>query len=91
LDAVAHPHRTPINGPMSSLSSHRHRFGGPVDFRRQTVALSTHSGWSNTPLTEILAARYGVPTVMDNDATSARSAEGVYGARARGFSGLCFT
>jgi glucokinase len=56
-------------------------FGGPVDFARQTVALSTHvGGWSNTPLTEMLASRYGVPTVMDNDANVGALGEGVYGA-----------
>jgi len=56
-------------------------FGGPVDFARQTVALSTHvGGWSNTPLTEMLASRYGVPTVMDNDANVGALGEGEYGA-----------
>ena len=56
-------------------------FGGPVDFPRQTVALSTHvGGWSDTPLTEMLVSRYGVPTVMDNDANVGALGEGVYGA-----------
>ena len=65
-------------------------FGGPVDFARQTVALSTHvGGWSDTPLTEILAERYGVPTVMDNDANVGALGEGVYGA-GRGFRPLFY-
>ena len=65
-------------------------FGGPVDFARQTVALSTHvGGWSDTPLTEILVERYGVPTVMDNDANVGALGEGVYGA-GRGFRPLFY-
>ena len=65
-------------------------FGGPVDFARQTVALSTHvGGWSNTPLTDRLASRYGVPAVMDNDANAGALGEGVYGA-GRGFRPLFY-
>ena len=65
-------------------------FGGPVDFARQTVALSTHvGGWSDTPLTEMLVERYGVPTVMDNDANVGALGEGVYGA-GRGFRPLFY-
>lgn len=56
-------------------------FGGPVDFVRQTVALSTHvGGWSNTPLTEMLSTRWGVPAVMDNDANVGALGEGIHGA-----------
>ena len=65
-------------------------FGGPVDFASQTVALSTHvGGWSNTPLTEMLAKRYGVPTVTDNDANVGALGEGQFGA-GRGFRPLFY-
>ena len=65
-------------------------FGGPVDFPSQTVALSTHvGGWSDTPLTAMLAARYSVSVVMDNDANVGALGEGVYGA-GRGFRPLFY-
>jgi len=44
-------------------------FGGPVDFLRQRVALSTHvGGWRDFPLSQYVQDLLGVPTVMDNDA-----------------------
>ena len=44
-------------------------FGGPVDFQRQRVALSTHvGGWRDFPLSQYVQDLLGVPTVMDNDA-----------------------
>jgi predicted NBD/HSP70 family sugar kinase len=50
-------------------------FGGPVQFARRRVALSTHvGGWSDYPLADHMEKLLGVPTVMDNDATRARSA-----------------
>lgn len=65
-------------------------FGGPVDFPSQTVALSTHvGGWSDTPLTAMLEARYSVSVVMDNDANVGALGEGVYGA-GRGFRPLFY-
>jgi glucokinase len=65
-------------------------FGGPVDFQSQTIALSTHvGGWSNTPLTKMLATRYQVSTVMDNDANVGALGEGVHGA-GRGFRPLFY-
>jgi glucokinase len=56
-------------------------FGGPVDFRSQTVALSTHvGGWNDYPLVERLAEIVGAPVIMDNDANVGGLGEAVYGA-----------
>lgn len=56
-------------------------FGGPVDFARQTVALSTHvGGWQDFPLVEHLRQLLGVPTVMDNDANVGALGEAACGA-----------
>lgn len=44
-------------------------FGGPVDFQRQTVTLSTHvAGWRSFPLLDRIEQILGVRPVMDNDA-----------------------
>lgn len=65
-------------------------FGGPVDFPTQTITLSTHvGGWSNTPLVNILSARYNVPAIMDNDANAGALGEGFHGA-GRGFRPLFY-
>jgi glucokinase len=56
-------------------------FGGPVDFTRQRVALSTHvEGWDNFPLQQRLQTMLGVPVVMDNDANAGALGEAIYGA-----------
>jgi glucokinase len=56
-------------------------FGGPVDFARQQVALSTHvEGWRNFPLVERLREILEVPVVIDNDANAGALGEAVYGA-----------
>lgn len=56
-------------------------FGGPVDFSRQQVVLSTHvAGWDENPLVESIAKISGAPVVMDNDANVGALGEGVYGA-----------
>jgi glucokinase len=56
-------------------------FGGPVDFARQQVVLSTHvAGWDENPLVESIAKIAGAPVVMDNDANVGALGEGVYGA-----------
>ncbi|HML16281.1 MAG TPA: ROK family protein [Bryobacteraceae bacterium] len=56
-------------------------FGGPVDFRRQRVALSTHvAGWNQFPLAGRVAAFFHIPAIMDNDANAGALGESVYGA-----------
>ncbi len=56
-------------------------FGGPVDFARQAVALSTHvGGWRDFPLVEHLHRLLGVPIVMDNDANVGALGEAAHGA-----------
>lgn len=59
-------------------------FGGPVDFARQQVALSTHvGGWQEFPLSQYVQNLLGVPTVMDNDANAGALGEARYGAGAK--------
>ena len=56
-------------------------FGGPVDFDRGCVALSTHvGGWENTRLSGLVEDHLGVPTRMDNDANVGALGEAVHGA-----------
>jgi glucokinase len=56
-------------------------FGGPVEFDKQRVALSTHvGGWSNFDLPGELHEKLGVLPVMDNDANMGALGEACYGA-----------
>jgi glucokinase len=56
-------------------------FGGPVEFAKRRVALSTHvGGWSDFDLPDYLESRLGVPCVMDNDANVGALGEACYGA-----------
>ena len=56
-------------------------FGGPVDFQRQRVALSTHvGGWQDFALSQYAHDLLGVPTIMDNDANVGALGEARYGA-----------
>jgi glucokinase len=56
-------------------------FGGPVDFLKQRVALSTHvSGWPGFPLRDYLQETLGVPAVIDNDANVGALGEARFGA-----------
>jgi len=55
-------------------------FGGPVDFARQQVALSTHvGGWQEFPLSQYVQNLLGAPTLMDNDANAGALGEARYG------------
>lgn len=65
-------------------------FGGPVQFARRRVALSTHvGGWSDYPLADHMETLLGVPTLMDNDANTGALGEAVHGA-GRGYRPLFF-
>jgi glucokinase len=56
-------------------------FGGPVNFARQRVALSTHvGGWQDYPLSAHVERLLDVPVIMDNDANVGAIGEAVYGA-----------
>jgi len=56
-------------------------FGGPVDFERQQVLLSTHAGgWRNFDLPRHAENLLGVPVVMDNDANAGVLGEAIHGA-----------
>ncbi|HVX67530.1 MAG TPA: ROK family protein [Bryobacteraceae bacterium] len=56
-------------------------FGGPVDFRDQRVALSTHvGGWKDFHLTAYLEKELGLPAIMDNDANAGALGEARFGA-----------
>jgi len=56
-------------------------FGGPVNFRTQQIALSTHvGGWQDFLLTRWVEDTFGVPAIMDNDANVGAIGEGEYGA-----------
>ena len=60
-------------------------FGGPVEFDKQRIALSTHvGGWSNFDLPGQLERQLGVLPVMDNDANVGALGEATLGA------GKCF-
>jgi len=55
-------------------------FGGPVEFNKQRIALSTHvGGWSNFDLPRHLEAALGVLPLMDNDANAGALGEALYG------------
>ncbi len=65
-------------------------FGGPVEFAKQRVALSTHvGGWSNFDLPAQLHEKLGVLPVMDNDANMGALGEACFGA-GRGYRPLFY-
>ena len=56
-------------------------FGGPVIFREQRIALSTHvGGWRDFRLTAWVQELLGIPAVMDNDANVGARGEARHGA-----------
>ena len=65
-------------------------FGGPVEFDKQRVALSTHvAGWSDVDLPGCLEKVLGILPIMDNDANVGALGEACYGA-GRGFRPLFY-
>ena len=65
-------------------------FGGPVDFDRQRVALSTHvGGWTDFPLVDRITQKFHVPAIMDNDANAGALGEAWYGA-GRDYRGISY-
>jgi glucokinase len=56
-------------------------FGGPVDFKRQTITLSTHvAGWQGFPLLDRIEQIVGVRPIVDNDANVGALGEYHFGA-----------
>jgi glucokinase len=56
-------------------------FGGPVDFERQRVVLSTHvAGWNDFDFPRHIEKLIGILPVIDNDANAGALGEALYGA-----------
>lgn len=56
--------------------------GGPLDAARGVLSPPHLPGWHDVPLREIAGRAYGLPVVLDNDATAAAAGEHRYGAGA---------
>lgn len=55
---------------------------GFVDRAGETVWFAPHLAWRDAPVRRRLAERWGLPVVLDNDATAATHAEAAFGAAA---------
>jgi glucokinase len=65
-------------------------FGGPVDANRGLTLLSHRaSGFENFPLVHLIEERFGIPTVIENDARAAALGESMFGS-ARGSRDLVY-
>ena len=71
VEAVAD--RRPLEGVGVSAA-------GLIEPTGETVRFATHLPWREEPVRERLAARWGVPVVLDNDAHCATEAELAFGA-----------
>jgi glucokinase len=55
--------------------------GGPLDSERGVLVAPLHlPGWRDVPITDLAAAAFGRPAVLDNDATAAAAGEHRHGA-----------
>jgi glucokinase len=55
--------------------------GGPLDSERGVLVAPLHlPGWEDVPIVELASAAFGLPAVVDNDATAAAAGEHAYGA-----------
>jgi glucokinase len=55
--------------------------GGPLDPARGVLLAPPHlPGWTDVPIAELAEREFGVPTVLENDATAAAAGEHRYGA-----------
>jgi glucokinase len=64
--------------------------GGPLDATTGVLTGPLHlPGWANVPIVDLAHAEYGVPVVLENDATAAALGEHRYGA-ARGASTVLY-
>jgi glucokinase len=81
-------HRASVD--PSSVSAAGIAFGGPVDAERGLTLLSHRAaGFENFPLVHLIEERFGIPTVIENDARAAALGESMYGA-ARGSKDLVY-
>jgi glucokinase len=81
-------HRADIE--PASIAAAGIAFGGPVDADRGLTILSHRaSGFENFPLVHLLEERFGIPTVIENDARAAALGESMFGA-ARGSRDLVY-
>jgi glucokinase len=70
-------------GPVSAVGI---SCGGPLDAATGVLTSPLHlPGWANVPIVELAQAEYGVPSVLENDASAGALGEHRYGA-ARGAS-----
>ena len=76
LEEILHQWRAELHFERCGIG-----FGGPVDFARQRVVLSTHvSGWNDFDLCVFIRDLIGAPVIMDNDANAGAIGEAEYGA-----------
>ncbi len=55
--------------------------GGPLDSRLGVLVAPLHlPGWTDVPIVELASAEFGLPAVLDNDATAAAAGEHRFGA-----------
>ena len=76
LEEILHQWRAELHFERCGIG-----FGGPVDFARQRVVLSTHvSGWNDFDLCVFIRDLIGAPVIIDNDANAGAIGEAEYGA-----------